>query len=171
MEIKDYKCKKCNGTDFFLSKRANHTGIFCSECGSWLKWANNDEVNLFSKESKDSVVKKENSNEQNLTLKDVIKDLEQIAEKIRGSIRSSYSKDLSAAITTLNTTIESLESYKRNGCRLRCNNCKFGTSYTTSRGNKKTVCTKEKENENLYAMFLSFSCPYGEVKENENENE
>lgn len=45
MKIKDYKCK-CGHDDFFFSDKGNQTGIYCSYCGKWLKWADKDEQNL-----------------------------------------------------------------------------------------------------------------------------
>ena len=45
MKIKDFKCK-CGHDDFFFSDNGKQTGIYCSYCGKWLKWANKDEKNL-----------------------------------------------------------------------------------------------------------------------------
>lgn len=46
MKIKDYKCK-CGSNDFFMSSlKGKPTGIYCSRCGKWLKWADKDERNL-----------------------------------------------------------------------------------------------------------------------------
>lgn len=45
MKIKDYKCK-CGNDDFFFADEESQTGIYCSYCGKWFKWANKDEKNL-----------------------------------------------------------------------------------------------------------------------------
>jgi hypothetical protein len=45
MKIKDYKCK-CGHNDFFFANKGNQTGIYCSYCGKWFKWADKDEQNL-----------------------------------------------------------------------------------------------------------------------------
>ncbi len=45
MKIKDYKCL-CGSNDFFIDDRGIHTGIYCSKCGKWLKWADKNERNL-----------------------------------------------------------------------------------------------------------------------------
>ncbi len=50
MKIKDYKCK-CGHDDFFFADKGNQTGIYCSCCGKWLKWADKDEQNLRMKSS------------------------------------------------------------------------------------------------------------------------
>lgn len=49
MKIKDYKCK-CGYNNFFLADKGKQTGIYCSYCGKWLKWADKDERNLKLKE-------------------------------------------------------------------------------------------------------------------------
>ena len=49
MRIKDYKCK-CGCDDFFFSDNCNQTGIYCSSCGMWLKWADKNERNLRMKQ-------------------------------------------------------------------------------------------------------------------------
>lgn len=45
MKIKSFKCT-CGHDDFFFANKGNQTGIFCSECGKWFKWADKDEKNL-----------------------------------------------------------------------------------------------------------------------------
>lgn len=49
MIIKDYKCK-CGHDDFFFADKGGQTGIYCSYCGKWLKWADKDEQNLRMKQ-------------------------------------------------------------------------------------------------------------------------
>ena len=49
MRVKDYKCK-CGHDDFFFADKGNQTGIYCSYCGKWLKWADKDEQNLSMKQ-------------------------------------------------------------------------------------------------------------------------
>ena len=45
MKIKSFKCT-CGHDDFFFANKGNQTGIYCSSCGKWLKWADKDEKNL-----------------------------------------------------------------------------------------------------------------------------
>ena len=49
MKIKDNKCK-CGHDDFFFADKGNQTGIYCTNCGKWLKWADKDEKNLRMKQ-------------------------------------------------------------------------------------------------------------------------
>ena len=45
MNIKSFKCT-CGHDDFFFADKDNQTGIYCSSCGKWFKWADKDEKNL-----------------------------------------------------------------------------------------------------------------------------
>lgn len=50
MKIKDYKCK-CGKDDFYMYSNGNQTGICCSCCGKFLKWASKDEKKLKLKQN------------------------------------------------------------------------------------------------------------------------
>lgn len=40
----EYKCNSCGGTMFsYVNKDAAHIGVYCSNCGKWLKWAGKKE--------------------------------------------------------------------------------------------------------------------------------
>lgn len=45
--IEDVKCRKCDSTVFFIKQKGNNTGLYCGGCGTWQKWLNKDEVNLW----------------------------------------------------------------------------------------------------------------------------
>lgn len=49
MYHKIYQCKKCGSHNFFMEKLPHHKtfGLYCFECGAWLKWGNKDDVRLF----------------------------------------------------------------------------------------------------------------------------
>ena len=49
MKIKDFKCS-CGKDDFmlFVPNEGKHTGIYCTYCGKWLKWANKEEKRLMA---------------------------------------------------------------------------------------------------------------------------
>ena len=46
----DHACKKCGCCDFGFLSKGNQLGIYCSRCGRWLKWADEDEQNLAMKQ-------------------------------------------------------------------------------------------------------------------------
>lgn len=35
--MKTYECPKCGSKDLFMKKSNTHTGLYCGDCGSWLK--------------------------------------------------------------------------------------------------------------------------------------
>lgn len=43
----NYKCKCGNITDFFIEKKGNNTGLYCSKCGKWITWLNKDQIRAF----------------------------------------------------------------------------------------------------------------------------
>lgn len=52
-------CKKCGSTDLFTKKKENNIGLYCSDCGAWIKWLNKNELNAFEyavKEKKKDVI-------------------------------------------------------------------------------------------------------------------
>ena len=30
-------CKKCGSTDLYTNQKGNNTGLYCSDCGAWIK--------------------------------------------------------------------------------------------------------------------------------------
>lgn len=46
MEI---KCK-CGSTNVFLESKGSQVGIYCAECGKWIKWATKEEARLIRHE-------------------------------------------------------------------------------------------------------------------------
>jgi hypothetical protein len=90
MKIKDNKCK-CGNDDFFFADKGNQTGIYCSYCGKWLKWADKDEQNLRMKQT--SVLDK------------IITDIENI--EIEG-----YVRDVECFNAGINTTLNIINKYR-----------------------------------------------------------
>lgn len=45
--MNEYKCPKCNSTNLFTQKKDTQTGLYCKECGRWIKWLNKDEARVF----------------------------------------------------------------------------------------------------------------------------
>ena len=33
-----WECKKCGSKDFYTKPKGPHMGVYCSHCGTWLKW-------------------------------------------------------------------------------------------------------------------------------------
>ena len=47
MSINKTRCRKCNGSAFFMKPHNNNTGLYCGDCGAWQKWLNKDEINAW----------------------------------------------------------------------------------------------------------------------------
>lgn len=44
--MKIFMCNKCNSKDIFIKETATRTGLYCADCGSWLKWLGKEEKRL-----------------------------------------------------------------------------------------------------------------------------
>ena len=40
-------CKKCGSVDLYTENKGNSTGLYCSDCGAWIKWLGKDELRAF----------------------------------------------------------------------------------------------------------------------------
>ena len=50
MKIKEFKCTNCESKDFFFADKGKKKGIYCSNCGRWIKWADKYERDLATKQ-------------------------------------------------------------------------------------------------------------------------
>lgn len=39
-------CKKCGSVDLFIKENGSQVGLYCSDCGAWIKWLGKDERRL-----------------------------------------------------------------------------------------------------------------------------
>lgn len=46
------KCPECHGDKVVISHGKTHTGVYCSACGKWIKWASKKEVGELSRAEK-----------------------------------------------------------------------------------------------------------------------
>lgn len=40
-------CKKCGSLDLYIEVKGSNTGLYCSDCGAWIKWLGKDEIRAF----------------------------------------------------------------------------------------------------------------------------
>lgn len=40
-------CKKCGSISLHTEVKGNNTGLYCDDCGAWLKWLGKDELRAF----------------------------------------------------------------------------------------------------------------------------
>lgn len=44
--MKMFECHKCGSKDIFTSSSNNQTGLYCGDCGKWIKWLTKEEIRL-----------------------------------------------------------------------------------------------------------------------------
>lgn len=42
-------CKKCGSTSLYTKVKGNNTGLYCNDCGAWIKWVGKDELRAFER--------------------------------------------------------------------------------------------------------------------------
>lgn len=54
-------CKKCGSTMLHTEVKNNNTGLYCNDCGAWIKWLGRDELRAFnnSQQKKDECTKED----------------------------------------------------------------------------------------------------------------
>ena len=40
-------CKKCGSVSLHTEVKGNNTGLYCDDCGAWIKWLSKDELRSF----------------------------------------------------------------------------------------------------------------------------
>lgn len=51
--MKKFNCSKCNSTEVFIEQNGNNIGLYCADCGKWIKWLNKDELRLAERQIKE----------------------------------------------------------------------------------------------------------------------
>lgn len=119
-------CKKCGSLDLHTEVKGSNTGLYCSDCGAWIKWLGKDELRAFEnakiKENErihsnlvDCALGNVGFNSIQKELKDFIDFLEKEIDKelcmiplspedavVKCSVAMAYEKDKNALINILN---------------------------------------------------------------------
>ena len=79
-------CKKCGSLDLHTEVKGSNTGLYCSDCGAWVKWLGKDELRAFENAKKAEVVSPVADNETDVNfikkeLNDLIKFLNDQIDK------------------------------------------------------------------------------------------
>ena len=72
----ELRCKYCGSLNLETEKKGTQTGVYCCDCGKWLKWATKEEIRLIN--HKDEYIVKKNP-----TLIDI-----KVIEDIKAEIKS-----------------------------------------------------------------------------------
>jgi len=41
--MKEFSCNKCGSVELFIKENGTQTGLYCTDCGKWVKWLNKSE--------------------------------------------------------------------------------------------------------------------------------
>lgn len=57
-------CKKCGSISLHTEVKGNNTGLYCDDCGAWIKWIGKDELRVFehAKQTEKEIKKKTYTN-------------------------------------------------------------------------------------------------------------
>lgn len=64
--MKEYRCPKCNSKNLFVKKVGNNTGLYCGDCGAWIKWVGKNELRAFEYLTKQKHVDDANSKQDDI---------------------------------------------------------------------------------------------------------
>ena len=56
-------CRKCGSTSLYTENKGNNIGLYCSDCGAWIKWLSKDELRAFKHSQKNQSDEKLNYSE------------------------------------------------------------------------------------------------------------
>lgn len=79
-------CKKCGSISLHIEIKGNNTGLYCDDCGTWVKWLSKNELRVFEHK------KKEESNNVSPNSEDIILRFKKFVEFLDKTIDAEYSK-------------------------------------------------------------------------------
>ena len=90
-------CKKCGSVSLHTEEKGNNVGLYCSDCGAWIKWLGKDELRAF-----------EHSKEEKQTMNDgVYMELFAVKDGVRYNAKIIDMKEVS--ITLTNSLMDGIE--------------------------------------------------------------
>ena len=79
-------CKKCGSVSLHTEVKGSNTGLYCDDCGAWVKWLGKDELRAFENSQKEKYNNKSSDN------KDMITRLKEFIEFLDKTIDAEYDK-------------------------------------------------------------------------------
>ena len=91
--MKKYGCPHCGSTDVFTKEKGAQTGLYCGDCGKWIKWVGKDEKNLIERwiEENKKDTKGETPNFQGV--------LEQMCKQVSDYVNNNFNPHTTVIIT------------------------------------------------------------------------
>lgn len=70
-------CKKCGSVSLHTEVKGNNTGLYCDDCGAWVKWLGKDELRAFEHSKKNQVLiqMRDSTPEENHAISEYIKSI------------------------------------------------------------------------------------------------
>lgn len=81
-------CKKCGSVSLHTEVKGSNTGLYCDDCGAWVKWLGKDELRAFEYGQKEQNKLKICESDS----KDMITRLKEFVEFLNKKIDSEYEK-------------------------------------------------------------------------------
>lgn len=53
--MKIFECK-CGSKEIFIKENGNNKGLYCAECGKWIRWLSKDDLRLAQRQIEQSIV-------------------------------------------------------------------------------------------------------------------
>lgn len=44
--MKQFECTKCGSKEIFIEEKGSQKGLYCADCGKWIKWLSKDDYRL-----------------------------------------------------------------------------------------------------------------------------
>lgn len=60
------ECPDCKSNNFFIKEKGTMTGLYCSDCGRWIKWLNKKELRLIQNNDNEDIVSKNNTTKEDI---------------------------------------------------------------------------------------------------------
>lgn len=70
-------CKKCESVSLHTEVKGNNTGLYCDDCGAWVKWLGKDELRAFEHSKKNQILfqMRDSTTEENRAISEYIKSI------------------------------------------------------------------------------------------------
>lgn len=83
-------CKKCGSLDLHTEVKGSNTGLYCSDCGTWIKWLGKEELRAFEYSNKIHGFTKE---EAEVLKSSIVKELSSFIEYLNNQIDNELCRE------------------------------------------------------------------------------
>lgn len=92
--MQNFACPKCGSIDVYIKENGTQTGLYCGDCGKWIKWLGKEEKRLVERwiesSKQDSTFMEdieEEEEEENSLSEQEIKQVKQLLKSIKEDIQ------------------------------------------------------------------------------------